>query len=68
MKSRPTLHVPSKIFCWECIRVVVNLLQLPSSERSVFMDTEPLVTEACSDVSASDGEIRDPWNLPMLSR
>ena len=30
------------------------------------MDTELLVTEACSDASASDGEIRDPWNLPHV--
>ena len=30
------------------------------------MDTEPLVTEACSDVSSSDGEISDPWNLPHV--
>ena len=44
----------------------MNLLHLPSSERSVFMDTEPLVTEACSDASASDGEIRDQWNLPHV--
>ena len=44
----------------------LTVLHLPSSERSVFMDTELLVTEACSDASASDGEISDPWNLPHV--
>ena len=30
------------------------------------MDTELLVTEACSDASSSDGENSDPWNLPHV--